>query len=170
MSYSSRGSDDAWYDTAQICLNGHVISPYAGSHPQRQEKFCSQCGALTLMQCPYCNTAIRGRYHMPHVIGNPSNYSAPAFCYNCGKAYPWTEQSLKVAQEYAEELEELSPEDRALLIKSIPELAHDTPQTPLAASRFKRVMSKVAPAAYEIMIKVVTDFASEAAKKMILGG
>ena len=46
------------YDVAQICLNGHVINAYAKSEPNRNQKFCDECGASTMMQCEQCNTDI----------------------------------------------------------------------------------------------------------------
>lgn len=32
------------YDTAQICLNGHVVTSMSETVPQRMRKFCEQCG------------------------------------------------------------------------------------------------------------------------------
>jgi len=42
------------YDVAQICLNGHVINTLAGSHPESNKKFCSNCGSMTIMRCLEC--------------------------------------------------------------------------------------------------------------------
>ena len=52
-----------WYDTAQICINGHVINSMSISHPEHNKKFCDKCGALTITNCPKCNTPIKGHYH-----------------------------------------------------------------------------------------------------------
>ena len=63
---------DGWYDTAQICMNGHVINSMSISHPEHNKKFCDKCGAPTTTNCPKCNTPIKGHYHPPpdkiHVI------------------------------------------------------------------------------------------------------
>ena len=39
--------DRDYYDVAQICPNGHVITPYADSHPGRRKAFCPECGEAT---------------------------------------------------------------------------------------------------------------------------
>ena len=57
-----------YYDVAQICLNGHVITDIAHRAPQ------------------------------PDVIClSGSSPKAPAFCHNCGKSYPWTQAKLAAA-------------------------------------------------------------------------
>lgn len=33
-----------WYNTAQVCLNGHIITAYADSYEQHRKDFCSECG------------------------------------------------------------------------------------------------------------------------------
>src|SRR5256885_2603610 len=87
------------YDTAQICLNGHVINRSAEDMPQYRQNHCSKCGAETLMSCPACSEKIRGNLlgAMPSLHEEP----APAFCHNCGKAYPWIQQALEAARELA---------------------------------------------------------------------
>ena len=98
---------DSYYDTAQICLNGHVVSEFASSQPQSNQKFCAQCGLETIVACPSCSTAIRGYYNVPGVIGF-FDYSKPSYCYNCGKPFPWTAASLEAASELVDDLEALS--------------------------------------------------------------
>jgi len=56
--------ENGWYDTAQICTNGHVINSMARSEPKHNKKFCDKCGAKTIMNCPNCNSPIRGDYHI----------------------------------------------------------------------------------------------------------
>lgn len=80
--------NDSYYDTAQICLNGHVVNTMATSSPQSNQKHCAECGAQTITGCPACTAAIRGHYHMPGVIGF-LDYQKPAYCHNCGNAFPW---------------------------------------------------------------------------------
>ncbi len=53
------------YDTAQICMNGHIINSMSKSHPEHNKEFCDKCGARTITKCPHCNTPIRGHYHEP---------------------------------------------------------------------------------------------------------
>src|SRR5688500_3176588 len=116
------------YHTAQICRNGHVITTY--SDPEFRKNFCTRCGAGTITQCEKCCTDIRGYYEVPGVIdASPSRFSPPSFCYNCGHPFPWTATRLQAAQELADELEELSDQERAMLKQSLDEIIRDTPRT-----------------------------------------
>ena len=153
---------DSWYDTAQICTNGHVINSQLVHLPENNREFCDKCGAQTIINCPNCNTPIRGYYHkvdrayeeldtMVNEILNPPpettlDYTTVrSFCPDCGKPYPWTEAKLKAAQELADSLEDLSPEEREILKKSFDDIIRDTPQTVVAANKFKMLVAKVKP-------------------------
>ena len=162
---------DSWYDTAQICTNGHVINRSSVSSPQHNKKFCDKCGAPTITNCLNCNAAIRGEYHVPSI--NVISISPPkpsGFCHECGKPYPWTVAKLKAAQELTDLLEDLSPEERGILKKSFDDIVRDTPQTTAAANQFKRLVAKVGRIAAEQLRELVVDIASETAKKIILEG
>jgi len=158
-----------YYDVAQICLNGHVVNDSVRRFPEFNKKFCEKCGARTIVECPNCRASIQGYYHVPGVIGVGSQEPAPAFCYECGNPYPWTETQIQAAKELALELEDLGLDDRKMLAKSIDDIVKDSPRTTLGATRFKKIMAKVgkegAAAFKEILIGVV----SEGAKKMIWG-
>jgi hypothetical protein len=85
---------------------------------------------------------------------------APSYCYQCGKAFPWTEKYLKVAKEMASELEDLTGEEQELLQQSIDELMTDSPEVQLAATRFNRLTRKVKQAGQplrELMIELVAE-------------
>ncbi|WP_082547607.1 DUF2321 domain-containing protein [Rhodanobacter sp. Soil772] len=159
---------DSYYDTAQICLNGHVVSTFASSQPQSSQKFCAKCGAETIMGCAGCNTAIRGYYHVPGVIGF-FEYSKPAYCYGCGKPFPWTAASLEAASELVDDLPTLSHEEKQQLKESFPDLVRDTPRTAVAEGRFKRLTKKAGTEAVGAMRSILIDVVSEAVKKSIFG-
>ena len=165
--------NDNWYDTAQICINGHPINSRADSWPQHNMDFCDKCGASTITNCPNCTAPIKGVYHSPDDL-IPANRSAcksfkpPRFCENCGKPYPWTEAKLKAAQEYSDMLNNLSPEERGMLKKSLDDIVRETPQTTVAATRFKRLVAKAGKAAAEGFRELLVDILSETAKKIIL--
>ncbi len=159
---------DSYYDTAQICLNGHVINTMATSSPQSNQKHCAECGAQTIAACPDCNTPIRGYYHVPGVIGI-FDYNKPSYCYSCGKPYPWTVASLEAARELADELEKLSAEERQQLKDSFPDLVKNTPKTVVAETRFKKLMKKAGSEAYDGMKSILIDVVSEAVKKSVFG-
>ena len=104
------------YDTAQVCLNGHMINSSARNMPEHNQDFCDKCGARTITECPHCNTPIRGYYHNPDfVLTGPEN--PPSFCHNCGKTYPWTEAKLKAGQELVEEFDKLTGKEKDVLQK-----------------------------------------------------
>ena len=54
-----RGEAD-YYETAQVCINGHVITSGIESSKLDMQKFCEDCGKPTIIKCDYCKTRIRG--------------------------------------------------------------------------------------------------------------
>jgi hypothetical protein len=119
--------------------------------------FCTNCGASNIDACQHCQTAIE----VSHRGGTPG------YCGGCGKPFPWTATALSAAKEYADELDQLSPEEKTALKGTFDDLTSDTAKTPLAASRFKRFMSKVGPASEGVFKKFLETVATEAAKKMM---
>ena len=128
------------YDVAQICINGHVINAASLRNPHRSQKFCSLCGAQTIDSCQKCQNQIRGHFVRENQILGV--YSRPAFCLECGNAYPWTEAALIAARELAQELDGLNPEEKELLKESLEDIVRDTPRTSVAVTRFKKLVTK----------------------------
>lgn len=163
-----------WEDISVVyCRNGHRVgfvpehlfeSLTPGRLRDRLERetfdevarmsYCNECGAESIFVCESCET----------LIGNPTK--RPAYCGRCGKPFPWTATALTAAKEYADELDTLSTEEKTSLKTTLDDLTIDTPRTPLAASRFKRMMAKIGPVAGDTLSKIVVDFATEAAKKL----
>jgi hypothetical protein len=143
---------------AIYCRNGHYIGLVEGSYFSEgaTQAFCTKCGAETLQGCLSCNAQI------PH-----PRYGSDqaAYCGSCGKPFPWTETALAAAKEYTDELEALNDDEKATLKASFDDLTVDTPRTELAASRFKRIMGKIGPAAGDVLTKIMVNVATEAAKK-----
>jgi len=155
-----------YYDTAQVCLNGHSINDMARLYPEHNKKFCSKCGAQTITECQSCKASIKGYYHCSvAVIG--FEYVPPKFCDNCGKPYPWTESKLKAAQELADEAENLTPAERDILKQSLDDLIRDTPNTQVAALRFKKLAAKAGDVILGGLRDIMVDVASETAKKIL---
>ncbi len=73
--------------------------------------------------------------------------------------------ALAAARQYTDDLEELSPEEKVELKRTIDDLSSDTPFTTLAVSRFKRIIDKIGPVAGDFLQKLVVNVATEAAKK-----
>src|SRR6266545_3053481 len=106
------------HDIAQVCLNGHMITTTARTMPEFASNFCSTCGEATTAECAHCHRPIRGSYL--GTLPLRESKTPPAFCLNCGRPYPWTEASIKAAQELASELVGLSQEERVALAKTLP--------------------------------------------------
>jgi hypothetical protein len=112
------------YETALICLNGHVITTGLESSPEMYAKHCDRCGRETISECPHCHAKIRGHYHPKGGIGLISDYVLPKFCHECGKPYPWTERMRMVDEIYRiiDEHEKLDSSEKEALKKLIGEL------------------------------------------------
>jgi hypothetical protein len=155
------------YYTAQICMSGHVILECVELMPEGREKYCSECGSPTTETCPGCSHPIRGVWR-----GSISTASmaTPAYCVNCGAAFPWTAEKLAVAKEFADEIPELDTAEREQLKIAIDDLVSGGPKTELAASRFKRLVAKAGKTVGDALQRVVVDVVSETVKKTLLGG
>ena len=161
--YSRSGREG--YDVAQICLNGHVINSTTQNFPQFNKKFCDRCGQATITQCQRCHNSIQGQYQGGGLI--IAEWPAPAFCIHCGASHPWTESRLNAARELALDSEILNDADKETLAKSLGDLVKDTPSTPVAANRFKKLMAKVGKKSARGFGNILVDIASETAKKII---
>jgi hypothetical protein len=154
------------YDVSQICLNGHVITNYFESQPFRAQDHCDKCGTATITRCSKCQNPIRGG--QLGTSGFPRiKLPAPCFCIYCGNPFPWTESKLIAAHELANEVEDLTEEDRNILQTSIDDLVKDTPSSNLSAIRFKKVMQKVGPAVASMFREILVDVLSETIKKSL---
>ena len=88
-----------YYDVQQVCLNGHQITDRYNSSPQFRRKFCSDCGAETIHQCPECMTSIPGDYHAEGMVIIGSSTPVPIHCENCGKPFPWAKAKKEIAEQ-----------------------------------------------------------------------
>jgi hypothetical protein len=150
----------------QTCLNGHIITSTIGSGDEDPQPFCSRCGEETIIKCPACGKPQMG---WPENVIRAYEESPDAFCWNCGKPYPWTERQIAATAELVKEEEMLSEEDKQLLTASLPDLVSDSPRTTLAATRVKRIAGKVGGAFKAALYKFAVDCASETAKKIVTG-
>lgn len=86
--YGDRNRRENYYDTMQVCLNGHKITDCYDTSPEGRMDFCRKCGEKTIFQCQICNEKIRGYHHMSNVVSLLS-IPIPSNCHKCGKPYPW---------------------------------------------------------------------------------
>jgi hypothetical protein len=155
---------ESWYDTVQVCLNGHIANAWSIKAPQHNQKFCTKCGQRTVTACPGCEAPIRGHLHPSF---SPDSSASSAYCHNCGKPYPWTERALKAARDLSDDLEELTADEREKLQATLDDLVKDSPQTTVAAGGFNRLLTKAGRPATEAFRQILVDAVSETAKKII---
>jgi hypothetical protein len=67
----------------------------------------------------------------------------------------------------ADELDDLTPQEREVLKGSLDDLVADTPRTALAATRFKKVVARAGPVVAEGLKELLIGVVTESAKKMI---
>ena len=158
--------DDSWYDTAQICTNGHIITPSLIKNPQQGREFCLKCEASTITKCQECDEIIKGIYHVFGAI-DIRRFAVPNFCHTCGKPYPWTKARLKDAKKLSGELDKLKDDERELLKKYLDDIIRDTPQAAIAATQFNRLIAKTGKPAEAAFKNILLDIVSETAKKII---
>ncbi len=162
------------YDEALICENGHLINESARGDSARNAEFCVHCGAAIATKCPACEAPIRGRYtgtyyardgmDAKQVIRGLRMRHIPRFCHECGEAYPWTKANREALAALVSTLDELTPDEREQLQKSIPDIIADTPKSAVAATWFKKAVTKVGQEARKLMVDVLSKVATDAAK------
>jgi hypothetical protein len=150
---------------AQICLNGHVVLHSLRDRPQWRKAYCEECGAKTIHTCQSCDWPIQG-FGPDHWMAG-RQYQTPKFCGRCGGAFPWTERALAAARDYTDDLEELNVEEKTSLKGTFDDLANDTPHTPVALSRFRRLLEKIAPAAGQGLLQIIVSVATDEVKRQL---
>ena len=162
------------YDEAVICENGHLVNESAKGDSSRNAKFCVHCGARIVTTCPACEAPIRGRYIGTYYVGDGMDAKQviqgspmrhlPRFCHECGEAYPWTKANSEALAALISTLDELTPSEREQLQKSIPDIIADTTKSGVAATWFKKAVTKVGQEARKLMVDVLSKVATDAVK------
>ena len=157
---------DRAYHTALICDNGHILSSNLAvelSPPSH----CPNCGTHALQHCPGCGKPIRGpRSTSPGFAPWPP----PAFCHDCGEAFPWTKARSQALLELAAEAEEFDDDDLQVLKELLPDLGIDGPRTELAALKARRLLLKLSGGAKDAIYRAMVDICSETAAKLLKSG
>ncbi|MEC3471246.1 DUF2321 domain-containing protein [Bacillus tropicus] len=78
-----------------------------------------------------------------------------------------TKTALEAAKELVQEINELSPEERELLNRSIDEIVKGGPKTVVATTRFKKNATKFGAGIGNAFRDILVDVVSESAKKML---
>ena len=149
------------YDIMQVCLNGHQITTMAVSNPEFRREFCKDCGAKVIAGCANCSKPMRGYNHGSMVVRSPP---VPKYCEDCGTAFPWQEAAIENLTEILRD-DGLDDQQMAAFEAALPDVIRDTPKTESASLRIGKILSKLGKPAYDVSIKVLSDLASETAKK-----
>ena len=149
------------YLTGQVCKNGHFVTR------DISYGLTQQCGAPTITHCPFCSAPIHGDYFEPGIISIADN-EPDAYCYHCGKPYPWTESRLESMRMLIEEEEALSDDQKKIISESLPDIVSETPATKLASVRIKKALVSAGQFTADALRQFVIDFGCELAKKSIL--
>jgi hypothetical protein len=154
------------FDTAIICLNGHVMNPRSETLSRNNFKFCKKCGEPGISTCPQCS----GKIHGMKALGRGwAPFLGPAaYCHECGKPYPWTERALAAARELIE-LSTLSHEEKSDYNAAIADLTKDTPKTQVALVKFKTLSIKAGTEIAKGVRDITVNIASEVIKKALIG-
>lgn len=143
----------------QICKNGHLDKIVDGfTKPTRP--FCSQCGEQILSNCPNCC------HYITTLISD--DIKVPNYCFNCGNAFPWTQNLIDNAVEIISLDEELSENQKEIIKNAIPDLIIESSSTPVAQAKYKKYMSRAAEYVQEGTRNLLIDVVSETVKKSII--
>ena len=115
------------------------------------------------MACERCEKPIHGQYHNANTAYQRMD-KPPTYCHACGAPYAWTAEGIDSARALAAELEELTDDERIMITSTIDDLVVDSPRTPLAVLRFKRIIAKAKGPARRLFVDVIAKIAVESAK------
>lgn len=155
----ARMNPDGMHYDAFICLHGHILNSSVGGY---DGKFCDKCGLQIIADCPHCKTPIRGQFVNSRVM----HYTAPNFCHDCGRPYPWMEDRLKTARALLDNDDHLKLEDRERLWGLL-QYVMSSPKADLAPAKRKLIeigLGKAAQATKELVMEFMAKYAAEMSK------
>lgn len=178
-----------YFETAEICLQGHVTTLNYERNVGERTPFCPDCGERTIHECPNCHAPIRGAHYVKGPVTTGINvlyhesyqavheqrvdkepYKLPAYCHKCGAPFPWTQSAIAEASDLVEkEMPELNTDEKAEFKAALPKVISDTPLTTRAAKMISRLLKKVAPIANETFKQIFYRLAADEAKIVIWG-
>lgn len=153
-----------YIDNALICENGHMINDSMRTYPKYNKKFCDQCGAKSISNCPECNAFIEGKEHMSGIaICLPT--PVPKYCSECGKPYPWMKAKLDAVNELIDLMDELDDSEKEGLKQGALEVSSDNPKTEVGVLKIKKYLGKVGSGVADTVKEIIVQVASETAIK-----
>ena len=162
------------YDVQQVCESGHQITDCYINRPEQRNKFCQECGASTIIDCPTCDEKIQGarievrQSFLDARSGRSRNISVipadvPRYCQNCGAPFPWTQRKITAVIQNLVEFGDLNEEEKKTIEQDVENIAKDVPEAELSARRIKRIWERGKSVGYE----VIMEFASRTAAKIL---
>ena len=94
-----------------------------------------------------------------------SNIPVPNYCEDCGRPFPWHEAAIENMKAILQQ-EELPADQLAIFDAALPDVLRDTPKTE-SAMRVRKVLQGLGKPTYAVMVRVLSDVASESAKKSL---
>jgi hypothetical protein len=88
----------------------------------------------------------------------------PKYLCGCGAALPWQQSAIDAFHEILRE-GDISEQQVTEAEKAVPDIVQDGPRTELASLKLGKLLKSLQKPVYEVAIKVVSDIASETAKK-----
>lgn len=161
-------------DSAQICMNGHVVNDLFSLRKDRNRPRCETCGEATIIHCTTCKRRILGTSYIPSGSGglvDSKAFERPAYCYSCGVEHPWTTKSKQVALELFLETSEEKPtkEEGEQFQQALDEIAKNSPEASLATVRLKKQLMKAGKPAGEMLKNIISGLTTEAIKISLFG-
>lgn len=160
----SMPDDKIRYDMAQICERGHLITDSGKTTPELLRDFCKECGSRTLTACLMCERSIDGRMINSGAYG--FEFPVPQYCVGCGSPFPWTTSRIDTLLEAIEELE-IDDGDKEKLKTSVIDIISETDKTPIAVSRYKRVVGALNERFQKMMWNVFSNVATATVKQQM---
>jgi len=152
------------YSPAQICEDGHIINSNMEEFPEKNQKYCDQCSQPTINSCPHCKTYIRGDYIEIGLV-DFSEDKAPSFCHECGKPYPWIENSINAMIELMEYEGTFTDDDKEDMKKAIVDISNDSSRTELGVLKIKKAYKHISPEMKKIFTNIISTIVAEKAKQ-----
>ena len=171
--------DSYYYDVAQICENGDLITSRANNEPVKCSPYCPICAAKTIKACPECKTPIRGSYAR-NVYRSSSNLSAPkmstyyygvykipCYCHNCGAPYPWTTKRINEFNSVVDMTAGVTTDEKEDLKSSFPHVLADNAQTVSSSLKIRNKLDKISSSAAGPLKEILTKVATAGALKFL---
>lgn len=156
-----------YYKIAQVCRNGHVVTPNINYKPALPN--CPLCGSPVYTECPSCGAPIHGAFVRQGVPTDYDSYRPDFYCYDCANPYPWTINFLERADSILALDEHLEPRYKDLIRNAIPGLVVDSPTVFSSAANYAVGIEKASDIVKSALNNLLLTIACESAKKFLFG-